>query len=393
MTFKNTFLSAFAALGISWTGVSLAADETIEPGLGLALENFLGQKVSEILSKKTDNLQLKYIEPNAEDDQPGWGVDYSWKAAKASAPRFQPEDGKVFEINRMSYELAIDGSYAFDDATNNQDLSTITASFKMAHGNFGKLDFVAKEISDAYLECLKPLPVPQSEEEAAAFDRAAFACAKANGIDQKVTGEDDPAYFYWVDFRGGVEANQDYSQTHTLFGLAGALAYQPDSAGARYNVFDIPFGWIRRAFADGENEFVAPYPSILLGIDRLDADEKDPRSALTNDKTYNRIRGEVAFATQIASISGQVVRLTTSYRYYKELSAPAAVKTADLDEFNFFTASLRFPAKLLPLVESEAYELFVSYTDGKLPFGVANDQTFEVGISTNIDALAELLGK
>jgi hypothetical protein len=388
---KHPGLACLALLGMAWTSTSGADDQTIDPGLSLALENFLGEKVSELLAKKTDNFQLKYIEPNAEEDEPGWGVDYSWKVSKDSSPQFKPENGKVFSINRMSYELAIDGSYAFDEAKNNQDLSTITANFKMAHGNFGKLSFVEKEISDAYLACLAPLKVPTSEAEAATFDRAGMACAKANGIDKKVKGDDDPAYYYWVDFHGGVEANQDYSQTHTLFGLTAALAYQPDSAGANYNLFDLPFSWLRQAF--GSARYVAPYPSLLLGIDRIDADENDPRSALTADTTFSRLKAEVAFATQVANFSGQILRLTTSYRYYKEMSAPSAVKAAGLDEFNFFTASLRFPAKMLPLIESDAYELFVSYTDGKLPFGVANDQTFEVGISTNIDALAEFLGK
>lgn len=387
-------LSVAAAFCLTGASAAFSQQPVLDDETTRAIEAFLGTKLSDVISKQTDNLQLKYIEPNSPDDQPGWGIDYSWKASRESAPDAEPRDGQKFAINRLSYELAIDGSYVFNDAKNNQDLSTATAALKISRGDFGTLRVIPREESEAFKQCIKEIPAPQVEADIKLFDRAIDLCAQANGIDKRFENQGQRSYFYWLDFHGGVEANQDYSQTHTLFGLTAALAFQPDSNHAKYNIFDLPFSWLRNAFADSRNNgFVAPYPSLMLGIDRLDADAKDPRSSLTTDPTYNRVKAEVAFATQLANIGGQIVRLTTSYRYYKELSAPSAVTAADLDEFSFFTASLRFPARMLPLIESDAYELFVSYTDGKLPFGVANDQTFEVGISTNIDALAELLGK
>ena len=363
-------------------------DKEIEKEL---LESFLTDKAAEFLGRKTDAIHLKYIEPNAPEDKPGWGFDYAWKASKQSEPGPIPKPGETFAIKRMSYELAIDGSYTFDDAKNNQDLSTITADFKLSRGDFGKLQVVPRKVSKAYIACIKAIPEPVTEDDEALYDKASDLCAKLHGMDKKVQNESQRSYYYWLDFHGGVEANQDYSQTHTLFGFTTAFSYQPDKAHAGYNFFDLPFSWLRSAFGDGA--YSAPYPSVMLGLDRVDSDEKDPRSALTNDKTFTRVKAEVAFATQLANIDSKIVRLTTSYRYYKELSAPQVVKAASLDEFDFFTASLRFPASMLPLIESDAYELFVSYTDGKLPFGVANDQTFEVGISTNIQALADFLGK
>ena len=357
-----------------------------------ALEAFLREELPELLSKKTDNFQLKYIEPSDADDKPGWGIDYAWKIKKESAPSAAPADGQPFTISRLSYELAIDGSYVFDDARNNQDLSTITANLKLARGSFGKLVVKDEEIGKVFQRCLLAIPFPTAGNEAA-YDRDQSKCVKANGIDKLI--EDEPgASYYWLDFHGGVEANQDYSQTHTLFGLAGAYSYQPAADHARYNVFDAPFRLLRQSFSgQTDTDYTAPYPSLLLGIERLDADEKDPRSALTTDRNFTRAKAEIAFNTQVANLGGQIVRLNASYRYFKELSAPSAVKAADLDEFNFFTVSLRFPAQLLPLIESNDYELFVSYTSGKLPFGVESDQAFEIGISTNVQALADFLSR
>ena len=390
---KSSALMRSLAAALSLFSASAFAQEAPDDTdvIKQALETFLSEKAMELLSKKTDSLQLKYIEPSSTNDQPGWGVDYSWKASKETASDAAPKDGESFVIKRMSYELAIDGSYAFADAKNNQDLSTVTAALKLTRGDFGKIHFLPGEKSLAAQKCVQAIPFPTTNEEQALYDRADALCAQANGIDRLVKKDAQRSYYYWLDFHGGVEANQNYSQTHTLFGLAGAFAYQPDPSHAHYNIFDTPFRWLRSAFS--EHDYVAPFPSLLLGVDRLDADTNDPRSALTTDTTFTRAKAEVAFATQLANVSGQIVRLTTSFRYFKELGAPQSVKDANLDEFHFFTASLRTPARMLPLIESDAYELFVSYTDGKLPFGVANDQTYEIGISTNIQALANFLAK
>jgi len=397
MKSRATPALALLAFGL-WVapGVFAQTALTLKDVKDLALDAFLREKLPELLAQKTDNFQLKYVEPSDAGDEPGWGIDYAWKVKKESAPSAAPADGQPFNISRLSYELAIDGSYVIDDAKNNKDLSTITANLKLARGSFGKLKVIDATISNAFLNCLNAIPFPTSEADIPAYDRNSSKCVKANGIDKAISADTDSSY-YWLDFHGGVEANQDYSQTHTLFGLSGAYARQPSRDHRHYNLLDAPFRLLRSAFDTqskdefAKTDYVAPYPSVLLGIERLDADEQDPRSALTTETTFTRAKAEIAFNTQLANFGGEIVRLNASYRYFKELSAPSAVKAAELDEFDFFTASLRFPARLLPLIESNSYELFVSYTSGKLPFGVESDQAFEIGISTNIQVLADFL--
>jgi hypothetical protein len=87
------------------------------------------------------------------------------------------------------------------------------------------------------------------------------------------------------------------------------------------------------------------------------------------------------------------VRFNLSYRYFHEFSAPDAIEGAGLDSFDFFSASLRFPARLLPLFASDDYELFVSFTSGQLPFNPSSDKAIEVGFATNIQALADFLAQ
>jgi hypothetical protein len=87
------------------------------------------------------------------------------------------------------------------------------------------------------------------------------------------------------------------------------------------------------------------------------------------------------------------VRFTISYRYFYEFDAPTVTKQAGEDRFSFTSASLRFPADLLPLPQSSQYEFFVSYNQGHLPFDQAGDNSYEIGISTNIKLLGALLSK
>ena len=97
--------------------------------------------------------------------------------------------------------------------------------------------------------------------------------------------------------------------------------------------------------------------------------------------------------TIVASIDQQVLRFTVSYRYYHEFSAPQTIKNADLDHFDYLNATLRFPAKVLPFVQSDDFELYVAYTTGQLPFDQSSDKAFEVGFSTNFQWVADMLAQ
>jgi hypothetical protein len=358
----------------------------------LVLADFLNENLAKLLSKNSDTFAIKHLEPDEDGKKSGWGIDYDWSVVKTTSFASSPADGAgPFVLGALNFELSADGSYVFGDAVNDKDLSTITAALRLERGDFGEIRVSDAAIGKALQNCLLVVPFPTVGNEAE-YNRESAACMLRSRAADMIDAAPGASY-YWVDFHGGLEANQNYSRTRTVFGLAGAYAYQLAAARAGSNVFDLPFRWMRRQFSGlRDTDYVAPFPSVLLGVERLDADAKDPRSALTDNPRYTRAKAEVAFNTQVARVRGQIVRFNVSYRYFKELSAPAAVKAAELDEFEFTTATLRFPAKLLPVIESSDYEFFVSYTSGKLPFGVESEKTYELGISSNIDALMELLG-
>jgi hypothetical protein len=214
-------------------------------------------------------------------------------------------------------------------------------------------------------------------------------CVRKHGV---VVKGDDGAYYYALDFHGGLEGNQNYSQRNGLFGLSAVYASEPTAEIAKYNLFDLPFRGLRAAFGNGK-DFVAPLPSLRVTLDRLDPDSDDPRTLLAGDDDFNRASAELAFQTQVASINGHAVRFNISYRYFYELSAPAAVESAGLDRFGYTRATLRFPAQLLPLFASDSYEFFVGYTKGQLPFDLQSDAALELGITSNLAWLGQLLGQ
>ena len=372
-----------------------AADEPTVNALKLYLENnrdALKRLAADYLSARVDALDIKYIEPSADDADGGFAVGYQWDLQHTQA-NFDAESGEV-RLRSLDYTLAIDGTYAFSDTHNNQDLSTIRAAAQLASGNFGKPNYIAKEASAALQACLLQVSDPDDPNDDAAWAAAQAqedGCWAEHGI-ADIVRSDQRGYYYWLDVHGALEGNQDYSSRHIVAGASSALAYQPDARQARFNVLDWPFLGLRRAFGDS-HAFVAPFPSVVLAVEQVDASNDELRAALTNDNKFTRGSAEVAFQSRVATIGGRPIRFNASYRYFHEFSPPDAVKAAGLDAFSYVKATLRFPAPVLASFGAGQYELFVSYTNGQLPFDLRSDSAVEVGIATNIQWLGQLLSR
>lgn len=388
---RSTPTLVACALALLGGGAAYAAESGDEAAPSPQVMASLKEYLAALVSARSGILDLKYIEPDANGDNAGWGVNYKWNTSKDSA-RLAPDARNHFVLNKLSYDLDIRGSYAFSDTTNNADLSTIKAAVRLERGDFGKLN-VRKAVGDAFQLCLADISeATENAEERRDRDDEIDRCVVDSGVDALVRNESSASY-YWLDFHGGVEGNQDYSDSRTLFGLSGAYAFQPNRDLQRFNVFDVPFRLLRDAFSDRPSGYTAPFPSVLLSVERLDASGDEGRKALTTKETFTRANAEIAFNTIVASIDRQVVRFTVSYRYFHEFSAPQTIKEADLDHFDYLNAQLRFPAQLLPLVESDDFELYVAYTTGQLPFDQRSDKAFEVGFSTNFRWIADVLAQ
>jgi hypothetical protein len=117
---------ATCALALLGSGAAFAAESGDDTALSPQLVTSLQQYLAALISARNDVIDLKYIEPDDNGDNAGWGVNYTWNASKDSS-HLAPDARNHFVLRKLTYDLDIRGSYAFADTTNNADLSTIKA--------------------------------------------------------------------------------------------------------------------------------------------------------------------------------------------------------------------------------------------------------------------------
>ena len=111
-------------------------------------------------------------------------------------------------------------------------------------------------------------------------------------------------------------------------------------------------------------------PHFWAGISVVNASENDARTALTSDhKTFPRLNLGAQYRTELFSISEtKSVALELNWRFYYEFNAPQPIKDAELDLTSYFKATVLFPGNI-----------FIEYTDGKLPTDVEGGSTVAAG--------------
>ncbi len=111
-------------------------------------------------------------------------------------------------------------------------------------------------------------------------------------------------------------------------------------------------------------------PHFWAGISVVNASENEARQALTSEhETFPRLHLGAQYRTELFSISDtKSVALELNWRFYYEFDAPEPVEDAELDRTSYFKATVLFPGNL-----------FLEYTDGKLPADVEGGSTVTAG--------------
>lgn len=187
---------------------------------------------------------------------------------------------------------------------------------------------------------------------------------------------DLPPELAWnFDLHAGLESNQDFSSRQVVLGaaLGGRLvSWDPEAALSRYNLFDAPAAAVR--WLAGEDEVFRTsgeaYPTIVAGLDLVDAAREETRGAATDDESFLRARFEAGLASHVVTVGDEPLSLSAGWRFYQELDAPADVRQADTDRHSHLEIRLD-----LPLGWS------LTYATGKLPLDARNDSTFALGFN------------
>lgn len=325
------------------------------------------EAIAKLLSERSKYLDVSYTEPRDGDQNSGWKVGYNLDYQYSKGDGFSTASGRA-KLKTVQAALTIKGSYAFDDATNNTDLSQVKASFSYIGGDFGAVPNIKPETTTEYQTCLGKLDFPDRArypddrdwtKAKQAYATGSEACGTASSI-RELTRTDSIPYAYSIGINAGVEGNQNYSETQDTYGVLALI-----SAGG--------------------------FPSLGIGIDRVDASGNEQRTAITDETDFDRLSVEVGYQYALTIAKDLPLIFSLGYRNYYEIDAPDEIEDADQDQFDYWSASVRVPASMLSFIESDDYSFFVRYTNGQLPFDIKSDGAFELGFSSNIGVLGNLL--
>ena len=183
----------------------------------------------------------------------------------------------------------------------------------------------------------------------------------------------DTQVYFDVALDAGLETDQRFDARNGVFGLRGILdvkAWNDDTVLAWANVLDWPFAAIRYLLAtdEGFQPRGAAIPTVLVGLDWVEPHGDDPRALAGATDGFLRLQAELGFRTPIGKVGERELHFACSWRLFHELDADDAIVAADLDVYDFFSASIVADGGL-----------FVSYRTGRLPFDVRDDAAFELG--------------
>jgi len=324
----------------------------------------------ELNKKLPDYVQLSYAEA-ADNAGESWGLklDYSTSVDfKSLAAR----DGDTWSFGGQGFAFKAKGTYAFSKENNFDNYSLVEGSYKKrwfditAHTQTLNADQSAK-----VQECLKNTNNGFSVTVDDCREKLGFGRTRLSHL------------FLDADIHVKVEGDQEFGNRNYVYGLGITAAYSPhpDSLLHMLNVLDYPSRLMR-----GGSIETPRLPIIKFGFEQVDGKEDDARMALlTNEERYDRSYFEIGHVSPLGKINGQPLKLNLSWRYFKELSAPAEIKGAGLDRSDYLTVAIQVPSEAFSFLESTDSSLIISFSEGKLPFDLEDQKVFELGWRSSVD--------
>lgn len=311
------------------------------------------------------NLKIKAFEADKDGESASLGFSYDY--GKNHKLRFGE---KTVNYSGLDLSFKSKGNVAFDrDINPNDFLDT-----KLSWSYFSSKGGVVGEITDKYtLEKLDDLTMKLTKMKFEELTKSTQWQEYKGLLARHMTDQ----YYFDIGFDGGLESDQSFDDKQYTFGVKTGLVprgWGKESILGKCNVLDYIPALIRRY--SGVDDTWQPrgtaFPSLLLGVDRVNPEEGDPRDKAGDNSDFTRLKLEASFKTLVTQWEADPIYLEANFRFYHEFGAMQQVKAAGLAEFNYFSAALRLPKNL-----------FVSYSTGKLPLDQSNDKVYEVGLSYN----------
>lgn len=315
-------------------------------------------EIAKAISKRFDFLDITYVSPDENNSKDGWKAAYDWSMKRNSGKGYVVENDRAL-VRNFSFNLSLQGTYSYGSADNDEDYSKAKFELGIERGDFGIIAYVAPDtVTEPYQDCLDPLDISSAD-----YLSEAERCRETYG--QQVLADDaaSVASFWTLHAHGGIEGDQNYDVKNKTYGAS--------------------FYYVREKL-----------PAFGMILDQVDPADNDQRKMLAGSDKFDRLTLELAYDYDLSQIADYPLWFFMDYRYFYELSAPSAIKIASMDKFGFFSASLRFSARILSdYIDTDETMLFLRYTNGQLPFDLQTDTAIELGFTTNINSLAKLFTK
>ena len=314
------------------------------------------------------NLRPKFFHaPDGASDDAVLGLEYHFQ--KSIANRVFDESWK----NPMGISLAFEaqGDVAVEAKKNPNNLLETSAQLHIFQG-IGGIDPTYSNSDAAKSEFQRELMQNIQDKEFASGRGQAY-----NAMARKLTEHMAPQFFWDLAGHATLEADQQFHEKQWAYGGKLSFAFRDwraQSTAGWFNVFDYPFATIRWLV---EKEDFQPsgrvFPSVVLGLDLVDASDNDTRIAIDPDTdAFPRGRAELAFKTRALRWQDRPLYFSAAYRYFQEFSASSAIKSANLNRSEYFVMRMDLP-----------YRFNLSYATGKLPLDQDNDQVYAIGWTLN----------
>jgi hypothetical protein len=317
---------------------------------------------------KDIKFQFKAFE-SSENDSTGLGFSYDYNKSFIGHDLACRHDGCVRGLD-LSFSAV--GNVAFDSDINPRDFLETRLNFAFFQSRGGVQrggDELKSKIDDA-IERFFDSEITDSEADEISEDVVAL-------VRQTLTSQ----FYFSIAGDLALESDQQFDITQTVWSARGAIDFKDwsnQTAWTTYNIFDFPAAVIRAATGfDGCGSIPGTcfkprgtaWPTLILGVGRVSPSSDDPRALAGDTSDFTRVDAEVSYRSPLARVGNDSLYLSANWRYYRELDPIQAVQDANLDRYS-----------LLTLAIGRTQGVFISYSDGKLPFAFSDDQVFELGL-------------
>jgi hypothetical protein len=312
---------------------------------------------------KALNIQFKTFEPSAPDKKATLGFDYSYDKAVT--------DYEVFKGDHpgyLTFDFHAKGDVSFD--TNNNPADFLQTGVQLHLWQYFGQTKPDGTDANGYTLFMRTVNELSSSKYKGMSGDQIKASPEWQEYVKHAYAEDPMDFFY--DFVGNVslESNETFAKKQWAYGAE----FQPrmeisDPDWSRFNILDYPFALTRMIGGEPFQPSGHYLPSLMVGIDLIDPVSNTDRFKVDPDKgSYPRFKAEIGMRSRVVQYNDKTVWFNASYRFFQEIDASHAIEAAHMDQFSYFAASLTLP-----------WNVTVTYTNGKLPFDLRNQQVWALG--------------